>query len=104
MVPAQYVTLAAVVLAAGGILACFAGYRLFRVVLGLYGFVIGAMVTSQLMGTTNMWALVLAALVGGLVGAGLMIAAYFIGVGLVGAGLAATGLTMLWRAFTGHDP
>jgi len=37
MLPAAYATPAAVILLVGGLLACFAGYRLFRFVLGVYG-------------------------------------------------------------------
>lgn len=104
MLPTQYATAAALVLLVGGLLACFAGYRLFRIVLGINGFIFGAFVTTQVMGTSNMWALTLAAIVGGLVGALLMVAAYFIGVGLIGAGLAAFVLNVGWRAAAQHDP
>jgi hypothetical protein len=96
MLPAAYAVPAAAVLVVGGLLACVAGYRLFRLVLGLYGFIIGASVTASMMGTTNTWTLVIAGLVGGLLGAGLMIAAYFLGVGLIGAGLAALVLNVGW--------
>jgi len=87
-----------------GAVACFAGYRLFRIVLGVYGFILGAMVTSSVMGTANTGALVLAAVVGGVVGSGLMIAAYFLGVGLVGAGLASLAVHMVWRVIGGDPP
>lgn len=103
MLPAGYATPTAVILAVGGLLACFAGHRLFRFVLGLYGFILGAMVTTSMMGAANTWTLTLAAIVGGLVGAGLMVAAYFVGVGLVGALLAALALNGIWR-FVGGDP
>src|SRR5438477_7416391 len=99
MLPVPYSTFAAIIFAVGGLLACFAGYRLFRVVLGLYGFMFGAAVTTSVMGATNTFALALAAIVGGLVGAALMVAAYFIGVGLVGAGLALLALNAGWHAF-----
>jgi hypothetical protein len=104
MLPATYATPAAVVLAIGGFLACFAGYRLFRLVLGIYGLILGAFITTSMMGTSNMWALAVAAVVGGLVGAVLMIAAYFIGVGLIGAGLAALALNLGWRFIGGEPP
>ncbi|MEO7189866.1 MAG: DUF4203 domain-containing protein [Vicinamibacterales bacterium] len=103
MLPASYATPAAVILTVGGLLSCFAGYRLFRFVLGLYGFILGAMVTTSFMGTTSTMSLVLAALAGGVVGAVLMIVAYFTGVGLIGAGLAALALHLVWR-FVGGDP
>jgi hypothetical protein len=93
---------AAGVLAVGGLLACLAGYRLFRVVLGLYGFIIGAVLTTAFMGgTSSTWTLVLSAVVGGILGAGLMIAAYFVGVGLIGAGLGALGLNITWHYLAG---
>ena len=52
MLPASYAAPTAAILAVGGLLACFAGYRLFRLVLGIYGFILGAMVTTSFMGTT----------------------------------------------------
>lgn len=104
MLPAAYVTPVAVVLAAGGLLACFAGYRVFRLVLGLFGFVLGSFVTTSMVGAASVWTLMLAALVGGLVGAMLMLGAYFIGVGLVGALLAALGINLLWRVIGGEPP
>jgi len=103
MLPAAYATPVAAILVAGGLLACFTGYRLFRLVLGLYGFMLGAMVTTSTLGEAATWTLLVAALVGGLVGATLMIAAYFVGVGLVGAGLSVLGLNLLWR-FVGGEP
>jgi hypothetical protein len=103
MLPASYATPAAAVLALGGLLACFAGYRLFRIVLGVSGLVIGVFVTTSMMGSSDPWTLVVAAVVGGLLGAALMIAAYFVGVGLVGAGLAALLLNLGWR-FVGGEP
>lgn len=104
MLPASYAMPAAVVLVVGGLLACFAGYRLFRIILGLYGFILGALITTSMMGSASTWALVGAGIVGGLVGALLMIAAYFVGVGLVGAGLAALVLNLLWRLIGGEPP
>jgi hypothetical protein len=104
MLPAAYATPAVVILTLGGVLACFFGYRLFRVVLGVYGFVAGALIATQMMApSSNMWTLTVAAVVGGVLGGALMIAAYFVGVGLVGAGLAALLLNIGWR-FVGGDP
>jgi hypothetical protein len=104
MLPASYATPAAAVLAIGGLLACFAGYRLFRFVLGMYGLILGAMVTTSWMGASSTWTLVLAAAVGGILGALLMIAAYFVGVGLIGAGLAALVVNLGWRLIGGEPP
>ena len=53
MLPAWFQTPAALVLVAGGLLSCFAGYRVFRVVLGIYGFILGALIASSLMGRTR---------------------------------------------------
>jgi hypothetical protein len=104
VLPAAYSLPAAIVLTIGGALSCFAGYRLFRLVLGIYGFYLGAMITTSSMGAVDTWTLVLAAVVGGLVGAVLMYAAYFLGVGLVGAGLAALVLNGIWRNVAAGDP
>lgn len=103
MLPGAYATPAAVIFAVGGLLTCLAGYRLFRLVLLLYGFYAGALVTTSYMDPSGTWALVIAAIVGGMVGAILMVAAYFMGVGLVGAGIAALVLHVIWRWF-GTDP
>jgi hypothetical protein len=104
MLPASYATPAAAVLALGGLLACFAGYRLFRAVLGMYGLILGAMITSSWMGASSTWTLIVAAIVGGILGAALMIAAYFVGVGLIGAGLAALAINLVWRLIGGEPP
>jgi hypothetical protein len=40
----------AVLLLLGGLVACFAGYRLFRIVLGIYGFILGALLASTMVG------------------------------------------------------
>ena len=103
MLPAAYATPAAVVLAIGGLLACFAGVRLFRLILGLYGCLIGAFVTIGMMESPSVWTLAMAAVVGGALGAVLAVAAYFIGVGLVGAGLSAFVIILISRYF-GADP
>lgn len=104
MLPASYATFTSAVFLIGGLLACFAGYRLFRFVLGLYGFVLGAMYVTNVMGGSNTWALTVAAIVGGLLGAALMVAAYFIGVGLIGAGLAALAMQVVWHFIGGQVP
>jgi hypothetical protein len=77
------------VLLVGGIVATFFGYRLFRIVLAIFGFIIGALLASTVAGTGDTAPMVAAAIVGGLIGAGVLIAAYFVGVALMGAGLGA---------------
>ena len=87
MFPAFLQTPAAVILLLGGVLACFAGYRTFRIVLGIYGFIIGVLLATSIVGTENTLWTIVAALTGGLLGALILIAAYFIGVALIGAAL-----------------
>src|SRR5262249_62191989 len=69
VLPETYEPAAVVVMVLGGALACFAGYRLFRVVLAIYGFIFGAMMASSVMGATNTFGTIVAAIVGGIVGA-----------------------------------
>ncbi len=104
MLPAAYQVPAAILLVIGGLVACFAGYRVFRTVLGIYGFIFGAFVATSAMGTSDTAWLVGAALVGGIVGALILIAAYFIGVALIGAGAAALAVNLIWGQVTGGDP
>jgi hypothetical protein len=89
MLPVQYQIPAAIVLLLGGIVACFFGYRLFRIVLAIFGCILGALLASSIFGTSDTGPMVAAAVVGGLVGAGVLFAAYFVGVAIVGAGLGA---------------
>lgn len=104
MLPASYTLPVAIIFIVGGLLACFAGYRMFRVVLGIYGFMLGAAITTSFMGASSTLALILAAIVGGLVGAVLFVAAYFVGVGLVGGLLGALALQAGWHAVRHSDP
>jgi hypothetical protein len=87
MLPHSYQFPVAALIVLGGAVSCFAGYRLFRIVLGIYGFVLGAMLASSLMGVTNTTGMIVAALAGGIGGALLLVFAYFIGIALAGAGL-----------------
>jgi hypothetical protein len=104
MLPSAYTTPVAVLLIAGGMIACFAGYRLLRTVMGIYGFIIGAMLASSMMGVTNTLGMVAAALAGGFVGAVVLVFAYFIGVALVGAGLGALLAHVVWALMRPGDP
>jgi hypothetical protein len=103
MLPATYQLPAAVILLIGGLVSCFFGYRLFRIVLAFSGFVVGALLASSFFGASDTWPMLIAALVGGLVGAGVMLASYFIGVALTGAALGAVAANLLFAA-TGQDP
>jgi hypothetical protein len=89
MLPSSYKLPAALLLVVGGAVACFAGYRLFRIVLAIYGFILGAMLASSMMGVSNTTGMIVAAILGGIAGALVLVFAYFIGIALVGAGLGA---------------
>lgn len=104
MLPSAYQVPAAILLVIGGLVACFAGYRLFRIVLGIYGFILGANIATSAMGTSDTGWLVGAAIIGGLIGAIILIAAYFIGVALIGAGLAALAVNIVWTQISGAEP
>ncbi len=97
--------LIALVTIAFGLLNCFFGYRIFRVLLGLYGLVLGAFVgltvAANVSGGQTLW-LIVGAIVGGLVGAALMVLLYFVGVFLVGAAAGAL-LTNAIGAMLGFD-
>jgi hypothetical protein len=103
MLPASLQIPAAIVLVLGGLLSCFAGYRVFRVVLGIYGFILGALLASSFMGTDQRVWMVLAAIGGGIVGALVLIGAYFVGVALVGGALGALAANLIWAA-AGREP
>jgi hypothetical protein len=98
MLPHSYELPAAILLVLGGALSCFAGYRLFKIVLGIYGFVLGAMLASSTMGVTNSTGMIVASLVGGVCGALLLMFAYFVGIALVGAGLGALVAHVAWSS------
>ena len=89
MLPANYQVPAAIILLGGGLLVCFLGYRLLRIVLAVYGFVIGAIVANSFLGDGDTWQVMLGLVGGGLLGTLAWLAAYFVGVALLGAGLGA---------------
>jgi hypothetical protein len=99
MLPATYALPAGLILLVAGLVACFAGYRLFRVVLGVYGFILGALFASSMAAPSNQLAMIVAAVVGGLIGALILVLAYFAGVVLVGAALGAAVAHVLWAQF-----
>ena len=103
MLPATYQLPAAIVLLIGGIVACFFGYRLVRIVLAFAGFALGALLASSVVAASDTWAMLIAAVVGGLIGAGVLLAAYFVGVALTGAALGAVAANLMFAA-TGQDP
>jgi len=104
MLPQTFQLPAAAVLVLVGAVACFAGYRLFRLVLAIYGFILGAMLASSLMGITNTTGMIVAGFVGGLVGALLFTFAYYVGIGILGAGMAVFILHAFWMNWKHVDP
>lgn len=104
MLPHGYESLGALLLVAGGLLACLAGYRLFRSVLAIYGFIFGAMIASSVMGVTNTAGMLVAAVLGGLVGSLVLVFAWFLGVAIVGAGLGALLAHLVWTQVGTNDP
>jgi len=104
MLPQAYGVPASVVLVLGGALACFAGYRLFRLVLAIYGFILGAMLASSIVGAGNNLAMIGAAILGGVAGSVVLVMAYFLGIALLGAGLGALIGHVTWTWFASGDP
>jgi len=104
MLPLSYELPAAIALVLGGAVACFAGYRLFRVVLAIYGFIAGAMIASSMMGSSNTIGMLIAALVGGIVGSVVLFFAYFVGIALIGAGLGVFVVHAGWARMSTGDP
>ena len=98
MLPASYQLPAAVILLVGGIVSCFFGYRLFRTVLAIFGFIFGGLMASSVFGISNTSMMLIAWVVGGLAGTFVLIAAYFVGVALVGAGLGAVIANLVFSA------
>jgi hypothetical protein len=80
--------LIAIIFIGFGLLNCFFGYRIFRILLAVYGFVLGAFVGIAVAGTVapdqTLW-LVVGAIAGGVIGAVLMAILYFVGVFVLGA-------------------
>ena len=103
MLPAAYQVPAAAILLAGGLVACFSGYRLFKFVLGIFGFIVGAIAARSIFGAVDTTPMIIGAVVGGIAGAALLLAAYFVGVALVGAGIGALLVNLIWTQVEG-DP
>jgi hypothetical protein len=104
MLPAPLQLPAGLILLVSGLLACFAGYRLFRAVLTIYGFLLGALFASTLVPPNNVPAMLVAVGVGGVAGALILFTAYFAGVMLVGAALGALVLRSVWLQWQGAEP
>ncbi len=83
------------ILLGGGLLACFLGYRLMRVVLAVGGFVSGVILATTSIADTQTLLGVLLVIACGAAGALAAVVLYLSTVGLVGAGLAAFVLGLL---------
>ncbi len=94
---------AAVILLAGGLAACFLGYRLFRWLLVLYGFAGGAYATSLFVGTLSPWAAAGVVVLGGLAGAAVSLVLYLAAVAVAGAAVGVLALNLSWSPASG-DP
>lgn len=77
----------AIMFVAAGVISCFLGQRIFRAVLTMYGFVLGALLGSSFMGDATTWTLLAVVIGCGLAGALILSLAYFMGVAIVGAAL-----------------
>ena len=104
MLPGAYQLPTGVLLMLVGLLACFAGYRLFRIVLTVYGFVLGALFASTLVHATDTAALLVALGIGGAIGAAVLWFGYFVGVALAGGAFGAVAAQGVWSAVYGHEP
>jgi hypothetical protein len=104
MLPVPLHVPAGVVLLVVGLVACFAGYRLFRAVLTIYGFLLGALFAASLVPAGNAPAMLIALVVGGIAGALVTFAGYFAGVMLVGAALGALVFHSFWTQLSGAEP
>ena len=94
----------AIILLGGGLLACFLGYRLLRILLAVYGFVAGVIIATLFVEQfEETWMAVLVTIGAGLAGLVLATVAYLAGVGLLGAALGAVALNVAW-SYRGGEP
>jgi hypothetical protein len=89
--PSSVVAILSVLLVLVGIANCFFGYRIFKVVLGIFGFIVGGTLAGAVginASSGNEFVGFVAGIIGGVAGAVLFAVLYFVGVILLGAGLA----------------
>jgi hypothetical protein len=104
MLPGSYQLPAGVLLILVGLVACFAGYRFFRVVLTVYGFVLGALLATTLVHPAGAIALLAVIAVGGLLGAAILWFGYMVGVALAGGAFGVVVVRAAWAAWKGGEP
>ena len=104
MVPVSFHIPVAIILLGGGLLACFLGYRLLRMLLAVYGFVGGVIIAAMYVEQfEETWMAVLVTVGGGLTGSVLALVAYLAGVALLGAAFGAVALNVAW-SYRGGEP
>lgn len=74
-----------------GLIQCFFGYRIFKLILGVLGFFLGLAIggSAGMALAQDQSGLIIGALLGGIIGAGLLVALYFLGIFVLGALLGA---------------
>jgi hypothetical protein len=90
-----------------GALQCFFGYRIFKFILGLIGFLLGGALAGSISYTFSQEEIFtpLLGLVGGFIGTALMVALYYVGVFLIGALLGGIlGIVLYAVAESNPDP
>jgi len=91
-IPSQYYHHSIAISIALGAIWCFFGYKIFRFVLGILGFIVGAVVAGAIgyeLSEGREIIAIASAIVGGLLGAGIMFMLYIFGVFLIGVILGA---------------
>jgi hypothetical protein len=104
MLPANVQVPAGVFLILVGLVACFAGYRLFRAVLTVYGFLLGAFFAVMLLSPAEPMTRLLTLGVGGLLGALALWAGYYAGVAIIGGTFGVILAHSAWFQWRGADP
>jgi len=89
----------AVIVIGSGLLACFFGNRLFRLVISVYGFIFGVYLTDLVFEVTETTWIIITSILGGLSGALIFWSVYLFVVALVGAGLSVLITDFVFRYF-----
>jgi len=89
-----------------GVVQCLFGYRIFRVIIGIIGFILGGLLAGYLVYnlTDSQLFGVIAGVVGGLIGLGLMAGLYSVGVFLIGAYFGGVAVSALFALGGGSAP
>jgi hypothetical protein len=94
-----------IILILAGVLSCFWGYRIFKVVLGILGFLLGAYLAAYFVygwsGGNEIFTII-AAIVGGIIGGSLITFLYFVGIFALGA-CGAWILAVMITSGSGHE-